>query len=280
MVASGKNHYKWRGDSVTIGQLHAWLRKEMLKTKPLVCERCGGTSHVQVANMKEHIYTRKPDDYIFLCSRCHNIMDGHFDNLVQGKNAILNSTRLNPDITEKRCTKCNIIKPLADFYTDDDIYRAECKTCTISIHKEKYRKDNPGAPLLLLYSNLENGVRVCRKCGKTKPLCEFNKSSGRKSGTASFCKECTRRYSREKYTKKTPETSRVMKQRIEIANGVRTCKICKMTKPLSEFAKNDNSTRASCKACYNTMQRERRMKNKEKYPIDDVVQATVTKVER
>jgi hypothetical protein len=262
MVASGKDHCAWIGDDVQKGQLHAWVRKELLKMMPLICTKCGSTKHIETANLKHHVYTRNPSDYTFLCKRCHNEMDGIFGNLKQGVDAIYNSPRYNPDMTEKRCPVCGIIKALSDFYTDGDGLRTECKLCTQDIHKQQYKETHKETPLLTLWENVANGVRVCTKCGVSKPLSEFHSQPGRFTGTRSWCKDCIHACANARHVRKTTETSRVMKQREDMKNGFRTCKTCGYEKPLDDFPKNDNGTRASCKTCYNAHQANKRLNRK------------------
>jgi len=47
MVVEGPAHYKWAGDDVQCGQAHAWVRKELLKTLPCKCTKCGNCAETQ-----------------------------------------------------------------------------------------------------------------------------------------------------------------------------------------------------------------------------------------
>ena len=70
----GKNNPNWKGDDVenlSITQIH----KRVRKLKPLPangkCEKCNkvadykGRTKLSLANIKNHVYTLKPDDYIY-----------------------------------------------------------------------------------------------------------------------------------------------------------------------------------------------------------------------
>ena len=257
-VASGADHYAWKGDLVQRGQAHAWVKKEMLKTKPLVCEECGSTRNVETANIRGHVYTRNPDDYKFLCKRCHVEFDGALDNLKQGASTIHSKSLFyNPNMTEKECTKCHIVKPLSQFYADANGLRSECMDCTCARMKQK-RRDSGYTPLITLREDIIRGVRSCRKCGVTKPLSEFHKCDSKLIGVRSWCKECTRKWHNDHHVWKTAETSRVIAQREMIATGFRICKMCEIKKPIADFPPHGNSTRPYCKQCYNIIVSERR----------------------
>lgn len=137
MSVRGESHYKWKGESVGYRQMHSWVRAEMLKKSPAICSKCGGTKRVEIANITG-VYTRDLSNYAFLCKKCHNTLDGQILHLKQGIDAIMASPKRNPTMTHKPCTKCKIVKPFSDFYTDRDSIRSECKECTKSAHKTSW----------------------------------------------------------------------------------------------------------------------------------------------
>jgi len=63
----------WKGNDVGYIRLHIWLRK--VKPKPEICELCKIKEPEDMANIKNHIYTRNTDDYKWLCKSCHNKLD-------------------------------------------------------------------------------------------------------------------------------------------------------------------------------------------------------------
>ena len=50
-----------------------------------------------------------------------------------------------------------------------------------------------------------DGVRMCRDCGKVKPLTDFHVSPKRKFGRGSYCKECFNQRSKRSYAKRVME---------------------------------------------------------------------------
>lgn len=80
----GKDHLKneqhplWKGDSVSYGALHHWLRTHFPKTG--VCELCGHRpkrkkiAPTHYANISGE-YRRDRNDYLELCVRCHRTFD-------------------------------------------------------------------------------------------------------------------------------------------------------------------------------------------------------------
>lgn len=263
-ICSGENHYLWKGDAVQNGQLHAWIRKELFKVYPKKCYWCESTKRVEAANITG-VYNRDISNFLPLCKKCHNDFDGLLSNLKQGPDAILDSPRRNPNTTEKLCSKCGVVKPLSEFYPERGGYRFDCKVCNVKASKRRRIEKYGIGSITRLEIELAQGIRSCTKCKKIKPLSEFNISSGRKSKTTSHCKDCSNAHTRSKYIKASPENSRVMQQRIDIANGVRVCITCGVKKQLSEFSKNDSSTRASCKVCYNEKNRLKRLAREKVY---------------
>lgn len=112
----GKESCNWKGDRVQYRQAHAWVRKEMLKTSNPICSKCGSTKRVEIANITGKV-TRNPEDYIWLCKKCHNNLDGQIKKLKQGFDAIL---KHNEEIKNgyKTCPVCKIQKLLSEYPKD------------------------------------------------------------------------------------------------------------------------------------------------------------------
>jgi 5-methylcytosine-specific restriction endonuclease McrA len=94
----------------------------------------------------------------------------------------------DPIPTEKRCTKCDEIKPVSAFSKQKsrkDGHQIYCKVC----HKQystTYIKANEDH---ILQRNLPEQKR-CTKCGEVKPLDEFALRKGQKDGRRNECKAC------------------------------------------------------------------------------------------
>jgi len=71
---TGENNKCWKGDFATSHALHAFLRKN--KEKQKYCENCGKEKFLELSfNHKLERYTRNPDDYLWLCVKCHKKRD-------------------------------------------------------------------------------------------------------------------------------------------------------------------------------------------------------------
>lgn len=68
------NNSAWKGDSVSYTGIHDWINKNF--GKPIKCEKCGSKIYVDWSN-KDHKYSRKKEDWIALCRKCHFKKDGH-----------------------------------------------------------------------------------------------------------------------------------------------------------------------------------------------------------
>ncbi len=73
---------QWKGDEVSNGKLHAWLRRNL--PKPIYCEHCKTAKPYEVT-CKTGIYNRDFSNWAWLCRRCHMLSDGRFSNLKQNK---------------------------------------------------------------------------------------------------------------------------------------------------------------------------------------------------
>ena len=80
---TGVNSSQWKGDKVGYSALHIWVKK--VKGKPEKCKRCGTKENLQWAN-KDHKYSRKLEDWIPLCRKCHYYYDENTLNIKHGYN--------------------------------------------------------------------------------------------------------------------------------------------------------------------------------------------------
>jgi hypothetical protein len=63
----------WKGNQAGKSALHKWLNS--VKSKPKLCEECHKKKKLELANIKNHNYTRNPKDYKWLCHKCHSKFD-------------------------------------------------------------------------------------------------------------------------------------------------------------------------------------------------------------
>lgn len=64
----GVRSEKWKGDKVSYGSLHSWVRR--WKGKPIECTFCSSTENLQWANISRE-YQRNLEDWMPLCAKCH-----------------------------------------------------------------------------------------------------------------------------------------------------------------------------------------------------------------
>lgn len=69
-----KNPQYKGGDDVEKSTLHSWMRRRI--PKPKKCPHCKVKPPLDLANLKQHQYTRDPKDYMWLCRGCHMKLDG------------------------------------------------------------------------------------------------------------------------------------------------------------------------------------------------------------
>ncbi len=72
----GEAHPKWKGENVSYGGLHVWVRKHKPQTGS--CELCGKEGYTEYANLSpNHSHSRDLADWAELCKPCHMRLDGH-----------------------------------------------------------------------------------------------------------------------------------------------------------------------------------------------------------
>lgn len=86
----------------------------------------------------------------------------------------------------KPCTKCGIVKPVADFAkcaANRDGLQCWCRECKSSHRRDTYPRTRP--------DNLaRDGVKPCYRCGRTLSVEMFHKSAEKSDGLQTMCKEC------------------------------------------------------------------------------------------
>src|SRR4051812_21679326 len=106
-------------------------------------------------------------------------------------------------------------------------------------------------------SNQSDELKRCPRCGQSKPLDGFHRSSAAKDGRQGHCKACNRDYLRDRAAQR-PRKTRV---RVAAPAGCKWCADCSSIKPLDEFPRNRNTSdgRAQyCKPCHNARSLESR----------------------
>lgn len=94
-------------------------------------------------------------------------------------------------IEEKTCSKCNVVRPLSEFYKKKNSLREECISCWKARCAKDYEKRKmkiPSDNLVYLFS--EGSMKKCLSCSKEKAFSEFHKSRIQKDGFSVYCKSC------------------------------------------------------------------------------------------
>lgn len=105
--------------------------------------------------------------------------------------------KLDPNATEKVCTKCNEMKPMDDYHLNRksaDGHQSRCKKCIterIVYTPEQQQKNREGM----------NGVKTCCKCKEIKALEEYYKDQNSSDGYQRRCSDCAKKATRDNYHK-------------------------------------------------------------------------------
>ncbi len=98
-------------------------------------------------------------------------------------------------------------------------------------------------------------MKKCKRCGIEKENHEFNKSSKSKDGLNSWCRDCKKSYSKEKY-----------KNISRKEEGTKKCPNCNIEKDIIEFSKGGDKDGLGfwCRDCHNTYNKKNYEENKER----------------
>jgi|14BtaG_2_1085337.scaffolds.fasta_scaffold00002_56 transcription elongation factor Elf1 len=170
----------------------------------------------------------------------------------------------------KKCSKCNIDKPLTEFSLRKEVGkkgsytrpRADCKKCVAKRSKEYIRKKKEaiiargGHDYNIIYQNYFK----CPKCNSNKLGKFFYKTQEHKTGLSVYCKSCDKKYAQDRMFARKHEYTEE-----QLAMIMRECKICKKTRPLGEYHRSHSSKsgrRINCKFCINKKNQKRRSSKK------------------
>ena len=74
----GDKNPMWKGDNVSYGKLHAWIRDNL--PVPKECANCNEITRLDACNITG-IYNREFKNWKYLCRKCHMESDGRLDKL-------------------------------------------------------------------------------------------------------------------------------------------------------------------------------------------------------
>ena len=144
----------------------------------------------------------------------------------------VNSGNAVATLVEKRCTKCDVVKPVERFGRNGR--RTYCLSCE-NIQKRKAEKKNPNPKLTK--KQLETLHKECSKCGEDKLLKEYNNG-----GYRAQCKACIKIYDSNKVVKRIPTPD------------FKACTMCHTEKSIDNYSlsrSNKDGHDNRCKACVN-----------------------------
>ena len=167
---------------------------------------------------------------------------------------------------KKRCSKCDDIKEVTEFYKNKKIkcgYDSWCKECS-----DKTKNYQKSPKTLEREELLKDNKKRCSKCRDIKSLDHFKPNKKIKCGYDSWCRKCHNEdvYKRYKKEKNTEYYSLREERKKLLQQGKYKCYSCKDIKEVSKFIKNDTQY-GDCKDCYNKKKRQKNiLKNLSKDP--------------
>jgi hypothetical protein len=108
------------------------------------------------------------------------------------------------------------------------------------------------------------GLKRCPDCGEEKPLSAFGLNKRMADGRARYCRVCFQVRSKQSYRKGRAEQGKIVRERVDVAEGQKYCPRCRLVKAVSEFGRNraeKSGLTAYCKPCHNAATREERVRN-------------------
>lgn len=79
-------------------------------------------------------------------------------------------------------------------------------------------------------------MKICNGCKKPREDSEFNANASRKSGSQTWCRECTTEYNRQWYEANKEKHCQYVREHDKRPRKIHACKMCKKSEPDVEFA--------------------------------------------
>lgn len=183
-----------------------------------------------------------------------------------------------PKIKEKKCNKCNIIKPLNDFSFEKarEIFNSRCKSCLAKIAKEKraeIKKNKDDANGVVIVQANE-GCQICTNCNIEKLLKDFSFEKNVNRYRIQ-CKVCRNSFAKERRDIKKAEKEESKKLLPKpLPPTEKECNKCCITKSLDEFygSGKPGKISAMCKICRSEYYKDRRKTIPKKHIIkEDII---------
>lgn len=153
----------------------------------------------------------------------------------------------------RRCSTCDIQKPLSDYGRKKEGHLNQCKECIKIGRKLRAKKVFNETEII---KDLK--VKLCSHCHQTREAILFSRSKYSKDGLRNICKSCARessKRSRDKTSKK--NLGKIIDQ------GYKTCSRCFEFKPKTLFprcAAEKDGLAYMCKSCNNKRKKEHNQK--------------------
>ncbi|GAQ84271.1 hypothetical protein KFL_001820250 [Klebsormidium nitens] len=200
-----------------------------LRQRGKQCERCE-----QLKELADYTRTvSTADGFNPFCRACHAAINAGR----RGK--ILPQASLEGRV----CSDCKRFRPALEFALKPDGLKLRCRACD-SLKQAAYRER-------VGQRRLEISHQECGHCHETKPIGEFSRHKGLKTGHDTYCKKCQRvRYLAWKADRK-PLSTPIVKEK--------KCARCEETKPASEYARsvtNFDGLQTLCRGCVLLVRKE------------------------
>lgn len=79
--------YNWKGLNAGYCAFHIWIKKHKPYPEDSKCQICNEVKDsLELMNLKDHNYTRDPEDYKYACAKCHRNYD---NNKKRDKNTLI-----------------------------------------------------------------------------------------------------------------------------------------------------------------------------------------------
>jgi hypothetical protein len=132
-----------------------------------------------------------------------------------------------------KCTSCNEVKSLDNYYSTNGSYNYKCKGCHSERHKQNYVK------VVRESKSQELNSIVCNTCGVEKPIEDYLKTN--KGYYKKKCKEC--------------RCVKSSQPKVVVNEGYKICGKCSLEKNITEFYEVNGKVKSPCKKCCNIRNR-------------------------
>lgn len=167
------------------------------------CNDCGQLK------TKEEFYILKSGKINYCCKQCGSLRTKEWRRRKREGKPTIQEEKIQCKLTrtEKKCTKCGIVKPLTEYFKHSgtlDRYGCECKKCEADRRVIRYQQN------VNMRQSEEYTEKKCSECNRLLPITMFGLTPAIKGGRQTKCNDCISAHTKQYYSDPEKRNMRIL----------------------------------------------------------------------